>query len=301
MMDIRHSYDLMFDVFIGVVSVLAMWQHPVITCLQLVAFLKDPTCILVVNAVTLNGDKLIKTFMLMMLVTYLYAVCGYLAWWNRHGDYLQTCETLFQCFFTYMNEGIRSDGIADVLIRPTDTGQRYPRYIWEAPWESAFILWDFCYFCLVVLILLAIVTGVIIDTFGELRDQATQKSERLKSACFICGLHENALPNFDRHMIEEHDLWSYVAYTIHLQEKPISQHSALESHIHAMLIQGDATFLPSNKAAVLKMHEANDDASNGDVINRINDLESSMDCVAQLVGELSDRLLQRDTRAQTAS
>ena len=104
-----------------------------------------------------------------------------------------------------------------------------------------------------------------------------------------------------RHMIEEHDLWSYVAYTIHLQEKPISQHSALESHIHAMLIQGDATFLPSNKAAVLKMHEANDDASNGDVINRINDLESSMDCVAQLVGELSDRLLQRDTRAQTAS
>ena len=42
--------------------------------------------------------------------------------------------------------------------------------------ESLFILWDFSYFVLVVMILLAIVTGVIIDTFGELRDQASQKA-----------------------------------------------------------------------------------------------------------------------------
>merc|ERR1711871_564143 len=122
------------------------------------------TCKLVVRAVTLNGDKLVKTFMLLVLFTYFYAVVGYLFWWNRHASYEQTCSTLWQCFITYINEGIRSDGIADVLTRPTDDGQKYPIELWDDPWESLFILWDFVYFIMVVMILLAIVTGVIIDT-----------------------------------------------------------------------------------------------------------------------------------------
>ena len=91
---------------------------------------------------------------------------------------------------------------------------------------------------MVVLILLAIVTGVIIDTFGELRDQASQKAERLKTQCFMCGLSEGVLPSFDHHVEEEHNLWSYAAYIVYLQEMPVVKLTRLEQYVHAKVPLG---------------------------------------------------------------
>ena len=57
-------------------------------------------------------------------------------------------------------------------------------------------------------------TGLIIDAFGELRDQLNSVSETLESECFICGIGKDyfdIVPHgFDTHVLKEHNLANYM-------------------------------------------------------------------------------------------
>ena len=70
------------------------------------------------------------------------------------------------------------------------------------------------FFFIVIIILLAIIQGLIIDAFGELRDQLEQVREDLESKCFICGIGKeyfDATPHgFDRHVQREHNFANYM-------------------------------------------------------------------------------------------
>lgn len=56
--------------------------------------------------------------------------------------------------------------------------------------------------------------GLIIDAFGELRDQLESVKENLESNCFICGMgvdYFDAVPHgFDMHTQKEHNLANYM-------------------------------------------------------------------------------------------
>ncbi len=58
------------------------------------------------------------------------------------------------------------------------------------------------------------VSGLIIDAFGDLRDQLEQVREDLESKCFICGIGKeyfDATPHgFDRHVEREHNFANYM-------------------------------------------------------------------------------------------
>ena len=58
------------------------------------------------------------------------------------------------------------------------------------------------------------VTGLIIDAFGELRDQLEQVKEDLESSCFICGIGKDyfdGVPHgFEIHVTDEHNFANYM-------------------------------------------------------------------------------------------
>jgi len=64
------------------------------------------------------------------------------------------------------------------------------------------------------------VSGLIIDAFGELRDQLDSVKENMESNCFICGIGKDyfdTVPHgFDTHVAKEHNLANYmwVLFTI---------------------------------------------------------------------------------------
>ena len=77
------------------------------------------------------------------------------------------------------------------------------------------------FFLLVITILLNVIFGIIIDTFAELREKSGQQSEDMKNVCFICGLNRQTLDRdteegFDAHSMEDHEVWNYVYFLIHL-------------------------------------------------------------------------------------
>lgn len=56
--------------------------------------------------------------------------------------------------------------------------------------------------------------GLIIDAFGELRDQLESVKEDMESNCFICGIGKDyfdKVPHgFDTHVQQEHNLANYM-------------------------------------------------------------------------------------------
>ena len=62
--------------------------------------------------------------------------------------------------------------------------------------------------------LVSAVSGLIIDAFGELRDQLDSVKENMESNCFICGIGKeyfDTVPHgFDTHVAKEHNLANYM-------------------------------------------------------------------------------------------
>lgn len=70
-------------------------------------------------------------------------------------------------------------------------------------------MFDITFFFFVIVILLAILQGLIIDAFGELRDQLQSVSDEMESNCFICGIQRETLDKvprgFEQHVMKEHN------------------------------------------------------------------------------------------------
>jgi len=273
-------------------SIAGAFIHPLIFTVHLFDWiLNDATVQLVLESVTLHIDKLWQTMVLLLIFDYAWAVLGYVFVWNWHADYTKTCGTLYQCFLTYFAEGLKSDGISDAL-RDTMSDDMYPRHIWDQPALMGVILWDFAYFVWVVLILVAIVTGVIIDTFGELRDADNENRERLHNECFVCGLEKDDLKSKDTaggskgffdHVEEEHNIYAYMGYFMHLNEKYKlgKEMSSLQQYVHKCVFSGNrcVDFFPIGVAKRV-MDDGDDEESS--LKEDVLDLKEVLETMKQL-------------------
>lgn len=50
------------------------------------------------------------------------------------------------------------------------------------------LIFDLLFFILVTLVLLGIFLGIIVDAFGDLRDDINKRSYDINNICFTCGL-----------------------------------------------------------------------------------------------------------------
>ena len=82
-------------------------------------------------------------------------------------------------------------------------------------------MFDMSFYIILKLLLLNIVFGIILDSFGELRETQSIKRNDLENHCFIC--HKNRFEfekcgiKFENHIKFEHNLWSYFAYVMMLE------------------------------------------------------------------------------------
>merc|ERR1712013_465208 len=117
----------------------------------------------------------------------------------------RSCDTLFMCLVTTMNQGLRNGGgIGDVLRQPSS----------KDPLFMVRVLYDILFFFVVIIIVLNLIFGVIIDTFADLRSEKHNTEEIKKNTCFICGLERKDFDNknvtFEDHVNKEHNMWNYL-------------------------------------------------------------------------------------------
>ncbi|KAF7230923.1 ryanodine receptor 3-like [Nothobranchius furzeri] len=125
----------------------------------------------------LNGVlQLVLTVGLLAVVVYLYTVVAFnffRKFYNKSEDEDEPdmkCDDMMTCYLFHMYVGVRAGGgIGDELEDPAGD-----------PYELYRFLFDITFFFFVIVILLAIIQGLIIDAFGELRDQQEQVKEDME-------------------------------------------------------------------------------------------------------------------------
>ncbi|OBS73829.1 hypothetical protein A6R68_15633 [Neotoma lepida] len=143
------------------------------------------------------------------------------------------------CYMFHMYVGVRAGGgIGDEIEDPA--GDEYEIYR---------IIFDITFFFFVIVILLAIIQGLIIDAFGELRDQQEQVKEDMETKCFICGIgndYFDTVPHgFETHTLQEHNLANYLFFLMYLINKDETEHTGQESYVWKMYQERCWEFFPA--------------------------------------------------------
>uniref|UniRef100_A0A158Q836 Inositol 1,4,5-trisphosphate receptor n=1 Tax=Elaeophora elaphi TaxID=1147741 RepID=A0A158Q836_9BILA len=196
-----------------------------------------------------------------------------------------SCQTLRMCILTTLNWGLRNGGgIGDVLRN-------------VAPHEESFlsrIVYDLTFFIVIVVIVLNLVFGVIIDTFGDLRAERNEKVDQLRNNCFICGLgrgrFDNKLVTFEEHRKNEHNLYHYLYFIVWLQIKDETEFTGPESYVANCIKEHKSDWFPRMQA--MSLAEDNQEAEQADDISEIRDTLNKLLDTAKEQGQQLEELKQ---------
>ncbi|XP_056620483.1 ryanodine receptor 3 [Triplophysa dalaica] len=199
----------------------------------------------ILSSVTHNGKQLVLTVGLLAVVVYLYTVVAFnffRKFYNKSEDEDQPdmkCDDMMTCYLFHMYVGVRAGGgIGDEIVDPAGD-----------PYELYRILFDITFFFFVIVILLAIIQGLIIDAFGELRDQQEQVNEDMETKCFICGIGNDYFDRtphgFETHTLQEHNLANYLFFLMYLINKDETEHTGQESYVWKMYQERCWDFFPA--------------------------------------------------------
>lgn len=245
-------YDLLYLVFsiLGCISPFFFASHLIDLAFQ------SKSLRTVLRSVTLNGWQLVLTVGMTSIVIFMYSVLAFVFFRN---DYIlcdnqdpsecdsidHKCDSIIECFIFHLSVGLRQGGGIGDVIRQADT---------QGTADLSRVFFDLSFFMIIIVILLAIIQGLIIDSFGELRDRQLQVTKQLENHCFICGVSKVELDKkpqgFKRHIAKEHNLWMYLFFFMHLRIKSETEFTGQESYVKAMLNARDYSFFPLGATGV---------------------------------------------------
>jgi hypothetical protein len=174
-------------------------------------------------------------------IIFLNTVIGLVFFWDLFapGDGGSSeCTSLFQCTLAFIVQGI--GGISDFFTKPKDTSAGAP-YQFGSDKPASYrqilsLMWQLLYFIVVPTCLVATVTGVIVDSFGNARQKQVDWKEKMRSECFVCGLSaadfrdanmvghvaEEAIVTFQDHVNFEHCVKDYFKLFMRLKSMQVS-------------------------------------------------------------------------------
>ncbi|KAJ1490157.1 hypothetical protein T484DRAFT_1778032, partial [Baffinella frigidus] len=171
----------------------------------------------VIDAIKFNAGKMIQTFLLGLLVMYVWLVVGIWTLQKHHAE--EYCSNMFQCFFAYLFNSMRGEGLRDVMVDAVFWGN-LADMAWQEGNMLFRVLWDMAFQFVFLYILIAIITGIVIDAFSGLRDEKEAADQDLQTKCFVCNLDRFTLDQkgqgFDKHIQTEHNPRWYLFFLLHL-------------------------------------------------------------------------------------
>ena len=135
------------------------------------------------------------------------------------------------------------------------------------------------YFAIVINILLNIIFGIIIDTFGQLRDQNQAELKDIKENCFVCGnqrfLFEVKRISWGYHINIEHNPRAYLAFLIYIRHKRIDECSGAEKYVKEKLEKNETMFFPLTALSLI--------ADEDDNVEKLDEVQEKVLRIAKLL------------------
>ncbi|KAF0686011.1 Aste57867_22165 [Aphanomyces stellatus] len=166
------------------------------------------------------------------------------------------CHTLMDCVVTFVHRGFKHTFGGSIGFFMTVTLDNPPNVSDRSQFWSR-IVFDVVFYLFAV-IMLNIIFGITIDTFSDLRTEASERDDRKRNQCFVCGLPRDAydnhyiqlgIPNgFDKHIAEEHNMWNYLYFLVHVNSKELIECSGPEAYVKTLLLKEDLSWFPQGMA-----------------------------------------------------
>lgn len=192
--DMKTLYYIAFVLFsvLGVFSSVAYFCFHVLDVVMRISILGY-----VIKSVTMNIGQVAVTFLLGAVFMWIYSVTAvYNFGYNQYNygdspDYTWPAS-LASTYWQHLDYGLRGPPIFESY-----DDQATQKYIF-----------DISYQIFIIVIMVAIITGIIIDTFSDLRSNKAEVEDDQQNVCFICGL--------GREIFERNRCWSVlIAHHIH--------------------------------------------------------------------------------------
>ena len=174
----------------------------------------SPQILEVTNAIWNPKRRIISTVILSAVVLYWFGIVAYVYFGSDFDDAVEGSNitlrrilvVIFDSFYNFGVGGFLSDNGSSAIMRELDNEQ------FEYHLRGTRIGFDFMFFFVVNTLLLSIVSGIIIDNFGERRSKSDTIHQRQNDLCFICGKLSSDLPDFQNHCKFTHNIWDYMYY-----------------------------------------------------------------------------------------
>ena len=122
------------------------------------------------------------------------------------------------------------------------------------------------FFLIVMTILINVIFGIIIDTFGSLRGEKDARELVTRNYCFVCGIEyqifdrsSNDGTGFRHHIKFDHCMWNYLKYIIFLWEQDQDDDDGLEQYVRHCVEGLDVSWFPMGKAIRLNQTESEEE------------------------------------------
>ena len=259
---------------------LSLVVHPIFCSLQLLNSLAESK---IMQSVIVSFSKNLREIGITMggsvIIVFIYSLIGFFFLRDSFvvDDHENVCTSIWHCFISLLNYGMRSGGgIGDVLSMESYT--QGDKKMYTARW-----FYDISFFFIIIVVLLNLIFGIVIDTFGDIRGEKIENQKDQTGKCFICdidrGMLERVGSGFEEHTANEHHMWNYIFYIVHIRVKGVINLSENENYVYNCFKNKDYSWIPYKKALCMHGKVGEDEMENDiDFIKeRILKMESKMD------------------------
>jgi len=120
-------------------------------------------------------------------------------------------------------------------------------------------VFNLSFFVIIIIIILNVVFGIILDTFGELRDERAAIEEDIRSTCFVCSLPNETFQRqalgFNHHIKFDHNMWKYLYFFVYLDIKDNDEYTFIEEYVARQKEANNNDFFPILRAICLEKSE----------------------------------------------
>lgn len=144
-------------------------------------------------------------------------------------------------------------------------------------------LLDMMYFILILVLAMNIIFGIVIDTFGNLREQKNQRYADTVGKCFICSIDREI---FDRaadgpdgfriHVKRDHNMWNYMYFIFLIWEQDKDDDDGLELFIRKCIDKNELSWFPIRKALRLNQVSSEEDDLRNEMREKVNKTEHKL-------------------------
>ncbi|KAL4460255.1 hypothetical protein ABPG74_000006 [Tetrahymena malaccensis] len=275
--------ELLYFTIYFILALLGLFNEFFLALLLFDVFWRFPMLRSVLHAVWRPRESILLTMFLFFICTYMFSLTAFYFFVDRFDT---LCDNLLTCYSVIFDYMYKNDGGITSFFAPNgpDDFLQYYGANYSLDWLS---LWNFLYFFIIITLLFSIVTGIIIDTFGLLRDEEDQKKRNIKDSCLICSIDRAIIDKvsphnqgFQHHIDVEHNLWNYIFYISYLKEKNRNYMLGAESEIYQKVKIKDISWFPLNRSLSINQNqETNEEIDN--LNKKIINMESKLSIILQ--------------------